>query len=1026
MPLLRRLVVLFVLFPQASLAVVISGAIELAALDLQALTTNDSIANAVPLVATIDGLSGNLTRSTALAPVAYPGLFGGSGWSTSVPSTALEYLEFALEGLPGYEANVSDLYVFARLMTGLDGPPSAQIQSSVDGFSTVLASVMFEQAVVPVDVMFHVPTPTGLPPVVRMRVTAGGAATAATSFNYLAVLNSYAGGGSGGAVRVLAAPLYCVSGTHGQVVSDVHYSTLDKAALGTRLFGPYGQHMCAEHPSPPAVVGSGGGWLNAMVRCYCDCFQQPAPAYDPCDATNVQAVPYPAEAGVVCPSPGTIDSPADVAALVGCDTIVGDVDLQLDEVSLPSLRRVAGGIVVRSPTRNVSLPALTHMNGVATASVSTLTHFEADGLEDVCGGPLILTNLPALTRLYFPRLGGDSASSITMYSAVPTFYVDLGSIGGGPRRSVGHATSPPLFLQMIKQTDGLGALQVVGAGEATLYLTSCSEKTFPVSLTEARYEGRLTFVFFQCAFTVPTDVVFPRVTTLSQFVMFVCENVTTVAIPRATTVSAFAVAMNAGLVHVSLPGLVPSDTPLQIVQVYDNGPTFAELDIGSVGGGPDALDIPSTGVVTIVGDPEGRLVLRGLGSLATIRTDTNQPLQFENLAELPASVFTAEYSYVSTSRLPRLSFQNAVTTVSSVAFRISLWKSLVISNCSGIVNLTFPEVEQAETGATAVTANPDLRTVSFPAGPTAFRHPDVTGFDPVFGLSGMGPGAELTVIAFPNGTTWDPRSHHLVSLEHVVLPDLAMLNTAVYPAGAYSMIPLYLANVTVTAPGPLHLSAEALRALVVRDCIGITAVRVPEWLTVVDTDYKSWGMRIGGNAGLVEVDLGSVGGGPWMLWSNLNAPWASDMCVLCIEGSPSDMITVTGLSGLYRVYGPSSAYGVVRFRHLNDSPDLISAVGTGKWENGATGGSLHWTIEGTEWTSLALSSLTNLLEALVIRDNPNLHTFTANVGSSSFEIEDGTSIVNNPLLPDGCALDLQAKTTGLFEQSGNKAGTACP
>eukprot|EP01013_Petalomonas_cantuscygni_P043960 TRINITY_DN861_c0_g1_i10.p1 TRINITY_DN861_c0_g1~~TRINITY_DN861_c0_g1_i10.p1 ORF type:complete len:617 (+),score=147.32 TRINITY_DN861_c0_g1_i10:55-1851(+) len=584
-----------------------------------------------------------------------------------------------------------------------------------------------------------------------------------------------------------------------------------------------------------------------------------------------------------------------------CDTYAGDLTVHAPNVHLPRLSRVAGRLVVLDGAVAVALPALRWVRGLRVEAVGLVT-LDLSALEDVCGGDVDVHGCAALPAFHLPRLGGAVAGTIAVTeNGDGLAAVDLGSLGGGPRALVGtpgRAAAPlvtgfpavvPLIFGVqgtettLVRLTGMTALQRVESapGERMLVqLESVRMASFPVGLQQAEYGNGsrgVGIMMFAVAFDSPTTVELLSVGDLVYVAVLKSTHITRFAMPHWTTTE-----------------------PVSLIAV-DLCPHLAEVDLGSVGGGPVIIANPflpeMNGLVLSRWTPFAMSV-RGLTALREVRGYVGHPgtrVDLKGLAgPIPPTLWNATYSagaerlliQIRESELPPVVVMPGVTDFEQ--FR-------AFGN-RGAGTISLPNVGPVSVTALDFHDNEDLREVevgTVGGGPVEVAmHRDRSDDDipQLEGLVFVGlPSAPLTRIAGfgllesirqvpPASPSTD--GEPFVSLAYLQVPSLPEgLFSAAFGVGA-ERVGFSMYSVTFGAPTEMSFpNATQFEFLFFQEVRNVTALRAPDVETLKTLEIRDTDLEVLRMPSLVTVQM-------------VNVSWNPSLPKDCVELLPNASVYV--------------------------------------------------------------------------------------------------------------------------------------
>eukprot|EP01013_Petalomonas_cantuscygni_P016102 TRINITY_DN3304_c0_g1_i1.p1 TRINITY_DN3304_c0_g1~~TRINITY_DN3304_c0_g1_i1.p1 ORF type:complete len:1113 (+),score=219.07 TRINITY_DN3304_c0_g1_i1:62-3340(+) len=1088
---------IFVCFLTAVVAVHSQDSSFFAVIDTHGL---DALSNSV--TGTLEMGTGDVTLSRASsAPVSslLLGAMYGANFSTyappALPSARTDYFELTFSGITGGGSS-SGLYLYFGTLRGEDAPEYLSVSTSLDAHQTVVATVVM--SVGANEATVRVPTNGPLPSTMTIRLSPATASANESATCFIGLANSPLFG----RFAIFTAPLVCPAGAspgcrHVQpsLTSRVWEGGKSTPA-GLHSHGAFGLWRCAS-----AI----GVEMGVRHECECDCFEPPEPLIEVCDPTSASSGH--AFVGAACAPSGdiTVTTQTDVTNLDTCDTITGNLVVNLGTTSaevvvFPRLRRVAGTLTVEgTKIASASFPLLERVGGL-DVSGSALTALYTPRLADVCGGS-IKVGASSLDHAAFPMLGSRKVSTLQLRSLLS---VDVGSVAGGPVEADTVDVGAYTGSRKLHTVTGLAALQRVWDKMSTGLLSH-----------EAAHLGWLAGVAIggdcgsgRAAEFSMTDVNFGDAGETGNITVDLRET-RKLTLKDVDELAAFAAPNACGSRWTSL-------------YVGSNGGSayLKSLDVGHIGGGPEHVD----GELRIQGSTFSNKLetVRGLERLHSLSGDLH--LSSLGVGAFPARVFDLQFtgtgqdmyirycdyggryafanlvyggritaqdnSALTTLELPAIvtwtkmlvSSNNLIHTVDLGSASggpttvSSAYEALSVSGGSGGFITTFRGLSRLSSISGSVqlwkfrTAFPPmLRTASFSATSslsmqynawteTELTLPGVTGLEGLLlardenlrafrlpNLGGqmlslrvdanfelveldLGSAAGITSLRSNNGVFFTfggsptgARLQEVKGLDH--LEEIECTKTSCYAFVRYiDILPeglrralwtgtfqAYIGDVRPTAPVEWDLNITSFSLMSITGCRNVTAVRMP------DVAYASAvaAFRVYDNEGLVELDVGSVGGG----FASISA--GATPTALFVAGTPTTTLeTVRGFGALTSITGTNLNSVNVSWIG-NNTDDLRAAVERMTYVTGGTK-QRELVVHATPWTELRVPGVTSV-EAVYVTDNCCLEVFKLPNLVSVVEM----SVHGNPQLPDGCAIDL-APAAGTATQYGNRNMTACP
>eukprot|EP01013_Petalomonas_cantuscygni_P020621 TRINITY_DN391_c0_g1_i4.p1 TRINITY_DN391_c0_g1~~TRINITY_DN391_c0_g1_i4.p1 ORF type:complete len:1105 (+),score=173.93 TRINITY_DN391_c0_g1_i4:118-3432(+) len=799
--------------------------------------------------------SGSVTLSRVASPPVIAACVGGvygANFSLShppaSPAARTEYFEFNFSGLSS-DDKFAGIYIVFGTMRGADAPEYLSVSTSQDEHASVVATIQ-----VPVgmhDTELTVPTSGQLPTQFTVRLSPANASANASNSCYLGIGNAP----TPGRLVVYTGPSICPAavsrGCHHERPSLSSRVRSEKAVgKGLRLHGDYGPWQC-----------SAGRQADGSVAhdCNCNCFLPPSTdfGYDACSVTPSGH----AFEGVVCAGDITVSDLAGAAALDSCDTINGDLNVDLttssaEAVVFPRLRRVIGQLEVDgTKTTSASFPLLQQVGElyIPARSGSVLTEVSLPRLQAVCGGKIQVYSHPSLE---LPMLRQRALSRLYL-SSVPV--IDIGSIGGGPAE-VDEMTITAQSSSAPRPTvvEGFAALEHVWDALTLRYIEGAAGKLHwldGVMLGGACGSGRaLSLSIRYVDFGYDGS---PRNLTLG------LHEADSVYFSSVTDV-----------VALLAPNACGSHWSLFMITSF-SGTKPQEIDIGSVGGGPEIIGKDSGELSLQVSSSSQLPVFRGLSRLRqVVGNNMDVILMGLDTGGFPVSVFDAEYL--------------------GTGFKVDI----TYSTYDGPI--AFPNL--ASGGFMRFRAVYKATSMEFPV-ITRFTEwylfdcPDVVTLD-IGGTSG-GPtsvvGGKFVLYIYANTITTFRGLTALTSISGELL-SLQGFQTA-FPVGLRTAA-VFVDNLIVQKCGwtdtdvPMA-GVTALERLTIIDNVGLRAFRLPnlsgtmESITIYDNDV------------LEVIDMGSISGGPTSLQGSSYSGFFR------IRGGtetvPHDIVSLQGLDNLHTV-----------------------------------------------------------------------------------------------------------------------------
>eukprot|EP01013_Petalomonas_cantuscygni_P022664 TRINITY_DN43964_c0_g1_i1.p1 TRINITY_DN43964_c0_g1~~TRINITY_DN43964_c0_g1_i1.p1 ORF type:complete len:1171 (-),score=263.00 TRINITY_DN43964_c0_g1_i1:577-4089(-) len=865
----------------------------LATFDIHPVEATDSALNGTANMVNVGHLS--LTRVGLTAPlsVAVPltGIFAGVVSDSlpllMTPKDAVEYLELTVGIVDGNGEALSDMYIYAVLVVGPDAPTTYVLSTSIDEFASAVETITVTQpsfaaglnasrtVAVAMNATWHIRAaslPTGTPVVVRL--AAASAPRNGTSPDAWFGLANHA---SLGRMAVYAAPATCGGGA-----SCRHGSTSPSAWSADDSFIVY------REPWQCQVVTSAGGphgWTQRH-NCTCDCYTDPladVSTYNACDEAS-KAHPY---AGIVCPLKGTVSDGAGVAMYDACDTIDGDLVINFPSpmhAVFPRVRRVIGRLEIKYTSQGTtSLPMLEQVVGLRVAGSQT-TRFDAPRLRDVCAGSIMFSGA-AVSEVRLAMLGRRPIESLDVYATTTSIAVDLGSLMGGPEGIV--ATSPTPYVVRMQAVSSHRITGVVGL--------SALQRVLPAPGTDS------SVILAQLM--VPADALAPlrdveiggeegegqTIRLQISYNDFGAGGV--LELNGIRDVLEVVVVGNTGLSALRMPRLCGASWGR--LDVSSNG-DLAEVDLGSVGGGPRILDCVTSVCLHLQGTVTTSLDhVRGVGRVQHIlgpaAGDGSLLLKY-----VGADVFTTAIpnaTYGTGMRSLHMDISNSALPAVVRFAGVTELRGLSVTSTSGVVSLAFPNLAGDEMGTTRIMNNDDLTDVdlgSVGGGPLRFHSTSYT----ILELAGKSPAVALSTISGLWRTTTietSGRANAAVTLKNWrVMTFPAPLLAATYGNDS-SAVQLKVAGVEITGGGEVVFSGvTGIEYLSVTYCSGVSAWRFPNLATAVMKQID-----IASNLDAHTLDLGSVSGGPRAI---VTPPSAYDQVAIRLSGhTNSHLTTILGL-----------------------------------------------------------------------------------------------------------------------------------
>eukprot|EP01013_Petalomonas_cantuscygni_P001720 TRINITY_DN1174_c0_g1_i5.p1 TRINITY_DN1174_c0_g1~~TRINITY_DN1174_c0_g1_i5.p1 ORF type:complete len:1154 (+),score=316.21 TRINITY_DN1174_c0_g1_i5:65-3526(+) len=869
---------------------------ELASFDLHSLSSSDSFisGNVTAGVGSATFSRSNISDVTAL----FGGLGGGNFSMSSPPSPAVDtkYFELALNDVALND--VADLYIFFAAVRGTGAPASLAITSSMDGFTTVINTLDLPSTGL-TDVVVHVPTKGPVPSSIVVRFTAAGAAPSSGDGSHVAFKNHM--GLSRG--FVYAAPLHCPEGSadacqHGSYAYSSWVPETRMSMTGQRNRGRFGTWVCE------LTEVSGGSRFPLRNDCQCNCYTPPVATYDPCGGTSLSHE----YAGVTC-SGGTVSSAGDVSAKSHCDTFNSPLTIAFPggTAVFPRLRRIHGTLTIEGTTVGVEMPMLEIVQGL-DITATTLTQLELPRLQDVCGGEMTVTGT-SLAEVALPSLGPRSVSTVVIRGGVPLRTVDIGRIGGGPRALTG-AFVPPTVLEISGQSASNRVTEVKG---------------FTALETVRSYPGSKDQVKFQALADQAAQLDWLGDASIGgeegegydvEVLLSILEvngNVTVRGLRCVTYVSITSVNNAVG---VFLPNVQGSSWRRLFVQSNSGTPKLEVLDLGSVSGGPLAIEATlDSSFLTIVGS-NPRLAIQGMTRLQRIagRSGQGNKVDLRNLNGLPAGFRNAQYDAGLYKVTLSLSWCDLPALVEFPG--MLQMAGITISSCPGMTSLSFPNLA-GTTYNIAVSGNADLATLDFGSisgGPTTIRG---TGASNTYALyvGGTSTQSITSVTGLTNLAVIDSDANKGAEVKYMYLTAIppVLLNCA-YGTGA-NAVALTLNNNVLDVMGEIVF--PSITSLVQLDFFSndrVTAIRVPN--LAGETRFIS----VYSNEDLHTVDVGSISGGPTRL---VGLTSASNYIVLRLWGDSASrrISTLLGFDNIVEMScGAAATLCSLTWMNLDDFP----------------------------------------------------------------------------------------------------------
>eukprot|EP01013_Petalomonas_cantuscygni_P010205 TRINITY_DN2322_c1_g2_i1.p1 TRINITY_DN2322_c1_g2~~TRINITY_DN2322_c1_g2_i1.p1 ORF type:complete len:1181 (+),score=332.00 TRINITY_DN2322_c1_g2_i1:115-3657(+) len=827
------------------------------------------IAGAGPVTMSRFGL---MAPSSAATESPLYGMVTGTGFPELVPTEpkdATSYMEISFTVPAG--GPFGGVYVYATVAAGPDAPTTYGVSSSIDGFKTVSDTFTVPQSddtgntsqpVVASNETMYIRTDAALPEgsVLTVRITAATAPRNAMSPHAWLGLANHA---ALGRVMIYTAPYRCSLGTdnghgcvHGQRALrswTAHTVTQDgmgshHVATGFREHHVYGSYECTQTEAPNS--------MDVLTQCRCYCYAEPLDGpspYDACDDAS-KSLPY---AGTVCTSTGKVTSAAEAAAYDACDTIDGDLTIELNPVAtaaFPRVRRVIGKVVVTSSSKgNVSLPLLEHCHGIQVTGFNTVG-FEMPRLRDMCGGGISFTSTQ-VSALRLPMLGRRAIGHLELVAQYANLSVDIGSVMGGPEAVLGSSTTTDLLRldgtvsYHITSLAGLSALQRVLSApgvDSTVKISFLVSEDVLMPLRDVEIGGEegqgreVKFKFIDNDFSSSSDGV--------------------VELNGLRAVSEYTIDTNDGVLSFRTPRVCGTSWRLLLVQ---NNPVLSEVDIGSVSGGPLSVDCAVSSCLTLHGSSLSARLER-VGGLTRLRevSGTSSGNGVLLVSFVGADAFTSglmNAAYGTGTRDFQFTLTHSTLPATLSFPGVVELRELKVSLNDGATSLRFPNLAGDEMGSTDISRNTDLTHVdlgSVGGGPLRFHTTSTT----LFKLTGQSP-AYITSLeglgqtkAFVAGSS----SYGQVTFERLSMSAFpAPLLAATY-GGSPKGIHLSVQSVDVTGGGEVVFGGTMdLPKLYVRSCSGAAAWRFPNLAT---TTMEM--LYFDNNADAHTADFGSISGGP--------------------------------------------------------------------------------------------------------------------------------------------------------------------
>eukprot|EP01013_Petalomonas_cantuscygni_P021005 TRINITY_DN398_c0_g1_i1.p1 TRINITY_DN398_c0_g1~~TRINITY_DN398_c0_g1_i1.p1 ORF type:complete len:989 (+),score=252.44 TRINITY_DN398_c0_g1_i1:164-3130(+) len=933
---------------------------------------------------------------TGLIPGSEEGALSASGFSLGSPRPAEEFFELSVGGIT---LEVSDLHIYVAAFRGVAAPALYSVYSSLDNYSVPFMNISVAQAVSD----FHLHLSSNgetLPPTVSVRIAAAEASSGASDIG-LGLMNTAAYG----RLMVRAAPAWCPRATcqHGR---ETLAARVDRAevmrsvVLGEVDHGPdVGEFVCTA-----ASTGA-----QSTVRCVCDCYAPPEDGtYDEC------AVMTQAYDGVVCTGPLNIVSSGDVSAAVMCDTVDGDVQINFPNgtVYLPRLRRVLGLFRV-SQASSLAAPLLASVHGLAVVGTALVT-LDLPRLHGLCGGVFQTTSNANLERVRLPAVGGGTVSVFAVHTNAVLREVDVGSVHGGPRHIHGSAitdlarvtgTSSAVRIETFRGLWGLESITPIASAQQVTLRNLGANTTEGVGNivraagvgTPATNAGLLLDIWYVAA---PVMVALTPGASLRELVLRNNEGVTGVQLTgSANAVKSFYVRDNAALQMIQLDAVGGA-----VDQLYCGwNPELREVTLR----GPAT----SITVIDITGNSKLERVLMpsvGGGVAKRISVDSNDvlreldigsehggPSQVTGMNSNTAVIIILGHS--SSSRIDHFVGLSALASVAPTAGYHSqsiLLKNLGANTTEGVGNI----VRAAGVGTPATNAGL-LLDIWYVAAPV---------------MVALTPGASLRELVLRNneGVTGVQLTGSANAVKSFYVRDNAALQMIQLDAVGGAVDQLYcgwnpeLREVTLRGPAT---------SITVIDITGNSKLERVLMPSVGGGVAKR--ISVDSNDVLRELDIGSEHGGPVGIHGLL-----SGSAIVHIEGASesSRINTFVGLGNLSYVNSTDGYTQSVIAKFLGANVSALVPL------LAAVRGNVSMSVSYTDYAgALELSSAT-ALRSLEVSNMPALTSLKAPLLTSKWDIAGDTRISINPVLPDGCAIDLMTATGGVFSQASNLAGTACP
>eukprot|EP01013_Petalomonas_cantuscygni_P004628 TRINITY_DN1501_c0_g1_i1.p1 TRINITY_DN1501_c0_g1~~TRINITY_DN1501_c0_g1_i1.p1 ORF type:complete len:1168 (-),score=306.28 TRINITY_DN1501_c0_g1_i1:527-4030(-) len=638
-------------------------------------------------------------------------------------------------------------------------------------------------------------------------------------------------------------------------------------------------------------------------------------------------------------------------------------------------------------------------------SSSGSVEVEFSSLRAVTG--VIVSSNKGLLALRAPRVSGAAWRQLAVQANNHLVELDLGSVSGGPGvldctlvyclYVLGYSSSV-----RIQRVDGMSRLRAIlgpASGGGLVRLQYVGANAFASGFQNATFGTSTRRVKIDISYaTLPTTLAFPGVVELTSLSVVYTDSGSSLLFPN-------------------LAGDV-----MESLNVYYNT-DLNHVDLGSVGGGPMSFDSTESILCQVSTRLPIFIALEGLWRTTSFVGRGSSPGQvtFQRLTmpSFPASLLAASYRGSPVGISLMFDFVDVAGGSGEIVFpNATDILKLQVTSSSGFTTWRFPSLTATTMERVYFYGNPGVHTADFGSvsgGPRA-----------IVGRSGA------ALIIGGSGST------HLTTiqgLDQVELVSCATSGTTVCSVSFLYLdtLPMHLLEVTTTyglAGAPMGLGfsfvtlSQPIEAIfpnvtqayyvTVTGNSGVTALRVPYW-----NSAESRSADVGNNADMHTVDLGSVGGGPVMLFGQ-SSPNAY---LLRLSGTATQPIeTFLGMQNLEKVGGHAKNFVTFEFLAANASTTAQALLDNVTFSTGD--GVARLVVADTAFTKMRVSGAAGMY-AIDVSNNALLTSlkFPAMPANG---VNDTTSIINNAVLPDGCATDLAPLTVGMLTQSGNLASTACP